>query len=119
MSESVVGKIVKICDVKEIGAKGFRIQEFWVEEAKDKYPQTLAFQLVKDKISQLDDASVGDGVTVQYNLRGRVYGDRCFNTLEAWSVRLEGHSSTSVPAKNQRTGVEPSLGMDDDQNVPF
>ena len=119
MSNSVTGKIVNICELKEIGSKGFKVQEFWVEETADKYPQTICFQVTRDKIEQLSQAEVGDEVTVQYNLRGRIHNDRCFNSLEAWSIRYEGQGSrqsASVGDRNTRTGVEPSVDMGD---IPF
>ncbi len=122
MSKPVTGKIVNICELQEIGSNGFKKQEFWVEETADKYPQTICFQVTRDKIALLSEAEVGDEVTVQYNLRGRVWNDRCFNSLEAWSIRYEGQGSrqsASVEPLETRTGVEAGVDMDEQDSIPF
>lgn len=58
----------------------------------EQYPQTLAIEFSQAKASLLDNVSVGQGVVVGINLRGREWVNpqgesKYFNTLQGWSIK--------------------------------
>lgn len=90
--------------------KGFRKREF-VIEVGDKYPQKILFQLVQEKCDMLESYSVGDTVTVSFDIKGRDWTDKLgsvkyFTTLEAW--RISGQK------KNSNINVTADAGDFDD-----
>jgi hypothetical protein len=83
------GTIIEIFPAQTFG-KGFKKREF-VLEVGDKYPQKIIFQLVQEKCNTIDAFSVGDQITVNFNINGRDWTDKFgtvkyFNSLEAWRI---------------------------------
>ena len=76
------------------------------------YPQTLPFEFVKDKVSLLDDLTVGQVVTVDYDIRGNEYNGRYYVNLSAWRID-KTESVNDVTANAARAEVK---GSDD---LPF
>ena len=97
----IKGAIKLINEVKVISDK-FSVKEFVITTLDDKYPQDIIFQTTNDKTAILDSIGVGQEVEVSYNLRGREFNGRYYNTLDAWRV--------------EATGVQPQAEKDD---LPF
>ena len=109
MSElKIKGGIKLINDVKVISDK-FSVREFIITIEDPKYPQDIIFQTVNDKMSILDNIKRGDAVEVSFKMRGREYGGRYYNTLDAWNVQPINH-------KSQQASTQP-IELDDD--LPF
>ena len=104
----LAGTIIEIFPAQTFG-KGFRKREFVIEHG-DKYPQKILFQLLQEKCNLIDAYSVGDQITVYFNVTGRDWTDKMgqvkyFNALEAW--RLVGDS-------RPKQRIEESDPFDDD-----
>ena len=104
----LAGTIIEIFPAQTFG-KGFRKREF-VVEVGDKYPQKIIFQLVQEKCNIIDAYSVGDQVTVSFNINGRDWTDKMgtvkyFNSLEAWRIAGEGRRKQQIEDEDD--------GMDD------
>ena len=104
--------IVKIIQETQTFGSGFTKREFVVTVEDGKYPQDICLECVKDRISQLDGVSVGDSVSVSFDIRGREYNGRYFNSLVCWSVRRAGNNASGSP-QNGRTGGEAGYGSPD------
>ena len=50
------------------------------------YTQYLEFQFSQAKVDKLDKFKVGSKVEVTFNLKGRLWQDKCFNTLDAFEI---------------------------------
>ena len=81
------GAIKLINPVKVISDK-FSVREFVITTA-DKYPQEVIFQTVNDKMDIIAPYGQGQEVTVSFNVRGREYNGKYYNTLDAWKVQGE------------------------------
>ena len=81
------GAIKLINPVKVINDK-FSVREFVITTA-DKYPQEVIFQTVNDKMDIIAPYGQGQEVTVSFNVRGREYNGKYYNTLDAWKVQGE------------------------------
>ena len=62
-----------------------------------KYPQDIMFQTVNDKMAILDSIGAGQEVEVSFNLRGREFNGRYYNTLDAWKVQTTGAAPSVQP----------------------
>jgi len=105
----------------------FSKREFVVEVTEGKYPQTIAFQLSKERTDIVDLYGVGQEVTVSFNLNGRVWdspsGERkYFNTLEAWRIKAstpEAPTPTAAPPAMKATAAEALTGIEPEDDLPF
>lgn len=95
---------MKECTIDKIGSiehitDSFRKRNLIIKTDSDKYPQTIVFEFVQDKVDLLDGFSVGDKVNVNFNLRGREWNEKVFNSLQAWSIKKIDNSYNSSERK--------------------
>lgn len=97
-SYSLQGIVVKVGPVIEVSAK-FSKRELVLEVADSKYVQTIQLEATGPRTSLLDDVTVGSNVTAHFNLRGRPWKDKVFNTLDLWKIDLnsKGESQEAAP----------------------
>jgi hypothetical protein len=127
----IQGQIHSIGATTAYGNNGFTKREFVIkltgEGENERYPNHVALELIKDKCALLDARQVGDEVTVQFNLSGRLWSgagkpEKCFTSLQAWRVEPLGadaaagaYDQTLVPADYDQT-----RGLADlDDDIPF
>ena len=116
-SFNIVGKLAVIKDVQHI-SESFKKREFILEVMDGEYPQLIQLEVIQDKCAVLDGCTVGQQLTIDFNLRGRKWTngegvDKYFNTLQAWKINKgEGVSSAPTP---------PAMGDDpvSDSEIPF
>ena len=107
-------KVLKVMDVRVISDK-FKVKEI-VLEIDGKFPQPVIFQLINEKIDEID-VKEGDILKdVQFNLRGREWkkkeGEvRYLNSLNIWSASVDVSSPKNEDIKT--TLDEPS------EDLPF
>lgn len=86
-----LGEVKFIGEQELIGANQLPKVTIVLEETGDsKYPNTLAMEFFKDKVSLLDGVNVGDVIRVEYNTRAnesKTQAGRFFNSISCW--RLE------------------------------
>lgn len=108
----IVAKIHSISDAEAIGEKGFRVRKFIVTtDWTRQYPQYVAMQCTQDNVTMLDRFKVGDVVTIDFEIEGRMYDKKDasgaltgekgnFTTLRAWSIQTgEQAAQTAANAK--------------------
>jgi hypothetical protein len=86
MELTVTGTIKVIEPIKQISDK-FSVRMFVLTVPNGEYPQDISFQLAQDKCKMLDNYSPGIDITVKFNLRGREYNGKYYNTLDVWNVQ--------------------------------
>lgn len=85
------GQLKRIGQTQVVSDK-FSKREFTVvDKPESEYPQTVQFELHKDKCGTIDSFKTGDMVRVSFNIKGRDWTDKegvvkTFNTLQAWAV---------------------------------
>lgn len=106
MSE-VKGKVHTVFPVETKGNFSFRV--LWLTtEYESQYPQLIELQFPQQKTDLLNNIKEGDIIEVGYNLRGRQWNDKVFNTLSGWKVNKVNDISTTanqVPVSNQPDSV--------------
>jgi hypothetical protein len=86
MDLQVTGTIKVIEPIKQISDK-FSVRMFVLTVPNGEYPQEVIFQLSQDKCKLLNEYSPGIDITVKFNLRGREYNGKYYNTLDVWNVQ--------------------------------
>ena len=89
---NLTGQIKAIMPAKETAT--FKSVEVIITTDFDtKYPQHISVQLNQGKTSLIDGIKVGDLVTAEFNLRGRLYQkdgiDKYFNSIEIWQLKKQ------------------------------
>ena len=124
MSETnkLTGTITHIFETQTFPS-GFCKREFVVKEHADKYPQSIKFEITKDKCSVLDRYSVGDIACVSYNIQGNEYNGKFFVNLHAW--RIDGQNKDEGQRSPSQNGAPPpplaamSDALDEEDDIPF
>jgi hypothetical protein len=127
-SYEIQGQIHSIGDTTEYGNNGFTKREFVIkltgEGENERYPNYVALELIKDKCALMDAYSVGDGITAQFNLSGRLWAgnggvEKCFTSLQAWKVDpLVASAGMQDDASYGAYDQTPPSGTYDD-DIPF
>ena len=104
MSELTIKGVIKLIKPINVISDKFSVREF-VITTQDKYPQEVIFQTVNDKMDIIMPYGEGQEVEVSFNVRGREYNGRWYNTLDAWKVQGE---------VKQRDELSILLGDDDE-----
>ncbi len=81
---------LKVLEDLQTFDSGFTKREFVIEIPDGKYPQMVKFEVVRDKISQLDQVSIGDELKVTFDVRGNEYKGRYYVNLNAWKIEGGG-----------------------------
>ena len=118
----LIGSIKVIGDIQSFNS-GFSKRELVVTIPDGNYPQDICVEFHKERADLLNGLAVGDNVKVTFNLRGREYNGRYYNTLVAWKLEVPEDSqndaapmSTTAPAAPVTTH---SGGFIDDSDIPF
>jgi hypothetical protein len=96
MSESTIKGAIKLINPIKVISDKFSVREFVVTTPDAKYPQDILFQTVNDKMAVLESLGVGQQVEVSYNVRGREFNGRYYNTLDAWKVQIIGQAAQTT-----------------------
>lgn len=131
MGYKAEGKIEKIFDSETKGAS-FQVRQFVIEVADGQYPQMVAFQLVQDKCTLIDDYAEGDNVEVDFDLRGREWNGKYFTNLQAWRISRAGEgggssdvggqsqpASSSASSTTSSSSATTTAAADFDDDIPF
>jgi hypothetical protein len=95
MSELTMKGAIKLINPIKVISDKFSVREFVITTA-DKYPQEVIFQTVNDKMDIIAPYGQGQEVTVSFNVRGREYNGKYYNTLDAYKVQGEATTAPSV-----------------------
>lgn len=91
MAYELMGKVKLLQETQTFGS-GFQKREIVVTVEEGKYPQDICLEFVQDKINLLESLSVGQKVTVTFDIRGREYNGRYYNNLQGWKVSADAPS---------------------------
>ena len=83
----IQGKIIAVLPTRSgTSARGTQwFSQTSVIETQEQYPKKLAFDVINDKIEQLN-IQLGEILTVQFDINAREYNGRWFNSVNAWNV---------------------------------
>lgn len=112
---NIKGKIKSVGNTENKSAK-FSIRTFIIE-TKDKYPQLLEFQLINNNTFIIDPYRAGDEVDVHFNLNGREYNGRVYNSLQAW--KIEGEPTPKANEPTPQAEIPKGESKESEDDLPF
>src|SRR3990172_12410131 len=85
--------ILKVKNPEVKVSEKFKKREFVLTDNASSYPQTVLFQLTQDRCSLIENAKVGDEITVHFLLKGREWKNpqgeiKFFNSLDVFRIDL-------------------------------
>lgn len=99
MSNQITG-VIKLINPTQTFDSGFQKREF-VVTTKEQYPQDIKLEVVKEKCAVLDGYKVGQGVAVDYNLRGSEYQGKYYVSLQAWKIAASGQAAPNANEEDE------------------
>jgi len=111
---NIKGKIKSVGSTEQKSAK-FSVRTF-VLELEGKYPELVEFQLVNDNTLLINPFSSGDEIEVEFNLKGREYNGRVYNSLQVWKITGESKPKNESTPKAESPQGESEKSEED---LPF
>lgn len=124
MSEQLTGVIHSISETQNISDK-FSKREFVIkEQSNPQYEQYIQLEFTQDKCSLLDNYQPGQEVTVNYNLRGRLWTnkegvEKCFNTVQAWKIEHKVNDQAGQQHHTHQPAPVQGNSQDEEDDLPF
>ena len=81
----LTGTLIGKSEQRQIAEK-FRVMDFVIETHDETYPQSLQFQILTDRIAEMDKYSIGEELEVSFDVRGREYSGKYYNSLNAYKI---------------------------------
>jgi hypothetical protein len=85
MEHKLKGKLILKSEPRQISEK-FRVMDFVIQTPDEKYPQSIQFQVMNDRIKEMDKFTTGEEIEVTFDHRGREYNGKYYNTLNAYKI---------------------------------
>jgi hypothetical protein len=85
MEHKLKGKLILKSKPRQITDK-FRVMDFVIQTPDEKYPQSIQFQVMNDRIQEMDKFTIGEEVEVSFDVRGREHNGKYYNTLNAFKI---------------------------------
>jgi len=85
MEHKLKGKLILKYEPRQISEK-FRVMDFVIQTPDEKYPQSIQFQVMNDRIQEMDKFTTGEEIEVTFDHRGREYNGKYYNTLNAYKI---------------------------------
>ena len=85
MEYKAKGKLILKSEPRQITDK-FRVMDFVIQTPDEKYPQSIQFQVMNDRIQEIDKFTIGEEVEVSFDVRGREHNGKYYNTLNAFKI---------------------------------
>ena len=115
--------ILKVKNSEVKVSEKFKKREFVLTDNASSYPQTVLFQLTQDRCSLIENAKVGDEITVHFLLKGREWKNpqgeiKFFNSLDVFKIDLP-KSGASTENIQEPSFTNETLVPTPDDDLPF
>lgn len=82
----LIGTLKEIFEERLIN-ENFLVREFVITDNSFTKPQDILMQFVQEKCDVLEKFEIGDQVLVEFELRGRLYKEKYYNTIQALNIK--------------------------------
>jgi hypothetical protein len=117
---NIIGKIKHIGETVAVSDKFKKREIVLTIDEETKYPQHITFQVSQDKCDKLNGLQIGNELNVSFNLKGREWNGKYFNTLEMWSWAITNAAANNDYAE-QSAKFNPiaKVKIDEINDLPF
>ena len=113
------GIVHKITPIEKVGEKQLEKRILVVSDRTEKYPQTVPFVLLGDKVGLVSELKEGDEVQVNFDLRGREWKGKYYPDIIAWKVEVTKSSEIHPNDTDQHRDDLPQPAEEDLNEPPF
>ena len=110
---------VKLLQEPQTFSSGFTKRDIVLSVQDGQYTQDICIEFVQDKVALLDTITVGQIITISFNIKGREYNGRYFNNLQGWRIETDKSAQPKVENVKQESIPAPPAGLDDFGDLPF
>ena len=115
----ITGKIIQILPEQRFNGKnGEVVKNFFILETKEQYPQKIKFEVFGEDKWKTMGVTVGQDVSVQFDIKGAEWQGKYFVNLQAWKVTAIGGQQQNNQQQQPLQNQESAQGTDD-SNLPF
>ena len=111
----ITGTVIQILPEQRFNGKnGEVVKNFFILETKEQYPQKIKFEVFGEDKWKAIGVTVGQDVSVQFDIKGAEWQGKYFVNLQAWKV-------TAIGGQHQNNQPQQSQGNanTDDSSLPF
>lgn len=103
MSNSVKGKIVKICPIEKGTSKAGKewSKQNLVIDTGDQYNPNVCINFFGDKSDLLQNVSVGNDVEVHINISSREFNGKWYHNVDGWKIDGGASQGSTPPPSNE------------------
>ena len=113
------GKIVAVLPEQRFNGKnGEVVKNFFILETKEQYPQKIKFEVFGEDKWKAMGVTVGQDVSVQFDIKGAEWQGKYFVNLQAWKVTAIGNGQQPA-VQNQTSSSQTQRTQEDDSGLPF
>jgi single-strand DNA-binding protein len=98
MNDYKVKGLIKVIGETVQVTEKFSKREVVITVEDGKFPQYISLQATGERTYILDACKVGDEVEASFNLKGREWQDKHFNSLELWKIEVLAPATAVAPA---------------------
>lgn len=94
----IKGEIIAVLPMRSgtsANGKTWQTQEY-VLQTIDAYPKRVCFEVFGDKIQKLN-ISMGEELTVQFDIDAHEYNGRWFNSIKCWNINRQAQTQAYAP----------------------
>jgi len=113
----LIGRVKLVRDEQSF-ASGFTKREF-VISTEEQYPQDIQFELLKEKGSLIASYNLGDRIKVFFDIRGREYQGKYYNSLVSWKIEGQGAEASQQGAAPMPPPPLPPSAAEMEDDLPF
>lgn len=106
-NNTLTGKVIHIGETESFGSGDFCKRPLAIEFNDGKFTQTPSIEFIKDKGDILNDLSLGDEVTIHYDVRGRLHNGRYWTSLSGYKVQVNEKAQPASAKPEQEDDGEP------------
>lgn len=112
----IQGKIIVLNDTETIGTKNFK-KRLVVIQTDEQYPQSIPVEFTQEKVSVLNNYSIGDLVKIGINIRGTEWKGKYYANINGW--KIDKTDSLTLTAQIQMPDREAVNTDDGSDGLPF
>lgn len=103
----IVGRLKMIGNTESVGANALQKRSF-VISVETQYPYEIAFDLLKEKTTVIDQFQVGQNIKVSFDVRSREYNGKWYTNASAWRVE---HADAGAQASAPQYNAQPNYAQ--------
>ncbi len=122
------GKLIQVLEPQEgVSTRGAWKKQDFVMETTEQYPKKICVSCWNEKVDELKNFGLNDGIKVAVNIESREYNSRWYTDIKAWRFETAGAAANTTPSTNAKaetstTKSDDIVGMSfssDDDDLPF